>query len=385
MNITRHNYEEFFLLYVDNELSATDRKAVEEFAEQHPDLQEELTMLQQSMFRPDEEIVFDNKESLLQPMTEQSGINGANYESFFVLYADDELTNSEKAAVEEFVYRNPPLQEEFELLQQVKLQPDTSIVFAGKENLYRKEEDDKVVVIRWWRWAAAAILLLIAGLLWMTNVKKEDNSLANGAKPAQTTPSATQKENETVHPQKINEQPQQENMAAADDKIKDGNQQADAVKKSTDIQNTARQYQQQVAVTKKTTTQHSKDIIKEQEPVIAQVTDNNDKLKGASLVAGTTDNHTKIETRPTAITGSTKIEIIDKPTDDSYANSKENIQWASSGDENVEVLNTTVNKQNSLRGFFRKASRLIAKKTNLSDGDRDHKGILIGGFEIAVK
>ena len=52
MNINRNNYEEYFLLYTDNELSEAERKMVDAFVAANPDLQEELLMLQQSVVKP---------------------------------------------------------------------------------------------------------------------------------------------------------------------------------------------------------------------------------------------------------------------------------------------------------------------------------------------
>jgi hypothetical protein len=64
MQINRQTYEEFFLLYTDGELNLDEKKAVEDFIIENPDLKEELILMQEVTFAPDEEIIFENKESL---------------------------------------------------------------------------------------------------------------------------------------------------------------------------------------------------------------------------------------------------------------------------------------------------------------------------------
>ena len=133
--INRNNYEEFFLLYVDGELNTEERLAVENFVQQNTDLAVELEMLMHTQFHP-EEIVFTDKETLLR--TEGETINERNYEEYFLLYIDNELSLSKRGEVEMYVLQHPKLQDEFTTLKQTILTPE-AISYGDKKDLYRTE------------------------------------------------------------------------------------------------------------------------------------------------------------------------------------------------------------------------------------------------------
>jgi len=161
--INRDNYEEFFLLYADNELSSANRKLVEIFVSQHPDLEEEFSMIRESHLTADHEIVFENKDLLLRKIFENAIINDSNYEEYFLLYTDNELDKAARKDVEAFAARNPARLESLQLFQQTKLTLDTEIQFKGKETLYRSEKEPRLILLPWLRIAAAAMVLLLAG------------------------------------------------------------------------------------------------------------------------------------------------------------------------------------------------------------------------------
>lgn len=183
MKINRHNYEEYFILYADNEMSREDRGIVELFVRENPDLEEELAMLQQSRLIADTSVVFSGKEILMKSAGDQL-INMKNYEECLQLYIDNELTKEQKTAVEKFINNHPAVKTALELFQKTKLQPEENIVFLNKESLYRREEKPRVVAIHWWRIAAATVLLFAVSIpaFILINQKKNSQEIASGSK-----------------------------------------------------------------------------------------------------------------------------------------------------------------------------------------------------------
>ncbi len=195
ITINRNNYETYFLLWVDGELSPEEMVAVERFIAEHPDLAEELALLQDTKLVTEEQIIFTGKEALLKQANSDISLN--NYESWFLLFIDNELSIADRQKVELFVLQHPQLQAEFELLQSTKLAPE-QWVFRNKEILYKKEEQKRpVIYMRWMRYAAAAAMIGLIATVWMiapTNQLKAPIEI-NGVEPEMVgTQSETNKE-----------------------------------------------------------------------------------------------------------------------------------------------------------------------------------------------
>ncbi len=158
MNINRNNYEEYFLLYADDELSKAERKMVEIFVKENPEFREEFCMLKLTINIPDEEIKLDDK-SFLFKEENSFFINKNNYEEVFVLYHDNELSEKEKLETENFVAKHPDIKSEFELIGKSKLVFDSTVVYPDKKELYRREKSGRVISIKMWRYVAAAVLV----------------------------------------------------------------------------------------------------------------------------------------------------------------------------------------------------------------------------------
>lgn len=161
MNITRANYENYFLLYADGELDDAGKQAVETFVTLHPDLEEELEMLMDTILA-DENITMPGKELLLKTELWQEETMTPQQQSMLLMF-DNEMPEAESGKLLEQIATDPSLKKEWEILQQTRLTP-VAVVMPGKESLYHNERDRRPIPIGWVKWMAAAAV--IAGLGW---------------------------------------------------------------------------------------------------------------------------------------------------------------------------------------------------------------------------
>ena len=355
--INRQNYEEYFLLYTDDELDPAEKLAVEEFVQQHPDLKIELEMLQRSILTP-QPIIFHGKDALLRNST--SIVNVSNYEEYFLLYTDDELDNEKKDCVEQFVFQNPGYQPEFDLIQKVRLIADGEVKFPDKTILYRTEKDGEVIVFRWRNIAAAVIIFIfLGGLGWYLNLKEDSSTPI-----VQTTP---QKLNKV----EVQQRPAFDNTIAKTDPVVNGNVSTEFKKTESKRIQLAQNPTEKIETRKSGLLTDSKNEEKNIEgrniQVAATVTIERSDIDVAEMKAS---NITALQPRK---------EIIDE----AVGEPQENLFAYQASNEEIEILNTRISKKNRLRGIFRKVSRVVEKTTNIDPADG--RGIRIANFEIGLK
>lgn len=183
-----HNYEEFFVLYVDDELTAAQKETVDAFVAQHPHLREELDLLLGTKL-PAEDVSYAGKKELFSAAMKLNAVD-----EDLLLYLDNELTAAERKAVEERIAADGDYALLHSLLLRTRLDPAEKILHPAKKELYRHAS--RVVVFKVWMRMAAAVVVLLSGSLFF--LLDKNNAGGEGAATAANTPAATDRHRPAV-------------------------------------------------------------------------------------------------------------------------------------------------------------------------------------------
>ncbi|MFM1794549.1 MAG: hypothetical protein RL642_934 [Bacteroidota bacterium] len=300
-------------------------------------------------------------------------INLSNYEDWFLLYADGELTVAEQEAVLKFVELHPSLKEELDEIMNLRFQPETAIKFADHSSLtaeyfnelettYRFEPDltiqypDKhtlykrtaAPVVSLFRYAAvAASLIITAGLIWWST--SEDNVDAAVVK------NEISKEAEVVSPL----QPSIQEMPAAKDLASVGNENKKVVVVSLPKR-----------ISTKTNVVPTEVSVKPEQLIQDLVV--NDPIEVPILTNKSGSNFSK-EAIQAAEARSNKTAVVDLPVNTALPINTAAIIEAELDSE----------KQLPVRGFLRKISRTLLGERREENGDQ--KYVQFAVFSIPVQ
>jgi hypothetical protein len=373
MKLNRYNYEEFFILYLDNELDEESRREVDAFIQANPDLKAELDILLQSKLAPDADISFVDKGSLLRFGSSSTSL--ANYEERLISYIDNELTGEDREDVEKFVASHPAVQKELNLLQQTKLQVET-IVFPGKESLYRKEEKARVISVRWMRIAAAAILLFAIGTTAIILLNKKGNN--SGGEVVVADPKQSKPEKNTAVP-KNESLPTPSNSQGIASTNHGENKNPEHTGKSA----IAKSQNDKVIERKEAEQGQKNERALASTDVVPKPTNNlpttGDQYPDVTRVKGTpTPTIGGDDPLPTG-KEKTEPKVVTSGPTDTYINTK----GLANQNDNPDRQFASENSGNKgLRGFLRKVTRTFEKRTNIKATDDDR--LLIAGLAIKM-
>jgi hypothetical protein len=355
MIIDRHNYEECFILYWDNELTASQKQAVENFVKENQDLQEEFTILGQTRFAPDSDIQLVKKEFLLN----NSFINITNYEEQLLNYIDDEVTADQRKEIEVFTGQYSVVKQELALLQKTKLQPESEVFFPDKSILYRKEEKVRVISMTWFRVAVAAAIILIAGFATFRLINTNEGvPTVAGIDKSKNQPS-----DKTTN-QPISNSANQIPQDTKEDLAKTDKKSTEQPKAKKDVQ---RIIDETIVPKTSIAQRENKNNLPEERKNIDQQTSNPNDIAEASLPNLKKDNSAAQTNQADAINANFHNQDV-----------------TPKADLTLYIPEQEEREKGGIKEFLRKTTRVFERRTRIQTTTDDNK-LLVGAFAVSLK
>jgi len=341
------NYEEFFILYMDNELSEAQVKMVDEFLLANPDLKAEFEMLM-SIKLPMEDFSLDKKDLLADNMKQTS------VDEDLLLYIDEELPADKKRTVELEIASNKDYQLQHQLLLQTKLNPAEKIEYSNKKELYRRTE--RVIAMKvWMRVAAAVVIIAVGGLFYFKNSSHPTAIDNSGNNIAQKKNPVLQNGTKKIEP------------ANSEAKFSDNSNIDQVAVENPSPKNREQQSEKKIELKQEETSE---------QPLIAKT----DVPQTEDVIQRNRTTDVMFDGGKTMAMVEPKVSINKADVTSSLTNRINN----SSGDSEEKFFASNNDRKGSVKGFLRKATRMIEKRTGI-DPTNENGELLIGAVAINLK
>lgn len=161
MKIDIHNYEAFFLDFVEGRLDDASTLEMLAFLRKHPDLKAELESFSDIRLESSD-VIFKEKNQLRKFDFQNSHVTLNNFEDYCIAHYEKLLSSTESEKLFNFLALNPERQNDFQLYGKTYLKADASVVFEAKPFLKKRPKGVIRTVILKWTAVAAGIVLIVS-------------------------------------------------------------------------------------------------------------------------------------------------------------------------------------------------------------------------------
>jgi len=171
-SLTRNNYENWFVDYLDGHLSNEQLETLLDFLELNPDLKEELRGAS-NVSLPAGEESFDHKDLLLKSPVDVPGI--AAIDQFCIARMENDLSEEEARKFDLRLDEDMELRGNYAAFRHTRLNPADKVIYP-----YKKELTKKTVIFSPWLITAisSAAIIMLVWFLWPRNQEKATSGLA---------------------------------------------------------------------------------------------------------------------------------------------------------------------------------------------------------------
>lgn len=172
--INKHNYEAYFLDYLEGNLSAEEKADLFAFLEENPALKKELDIELNDVTLNPSSLVFADKNNL--KVEDESILSLNTAEVWMIESLEKNLNASKQKELEDFIEKHQ-LQKTFSTYQATVLKPDLSVVYSDKRKL---KVATGIVIPFYARVAAAAAVGLLLIGVYLNRSEQESGMAVTG-------------------------------------------------------------------------------------------------------------------------------------------------------------------------------------------------------------
>lgn len=155
MAIDLHNYEAFYLDFLEGRISKKEEAELFAFLERHPQYKVDVQDMAMATLKP-EPVRFDDASGLKKLDFDQP-VSEANFSDFCIAFYEGLLTGPKITELKQKSRASSELSSCFDEYARVKLSPNISVVYPGKKDLKKH----RIIPLQWFGYGVAASIVLI--------------------------------------------------------------------------------------------------------------------------------------------------------------------------------------------------------------------------------